>query len=167
MLIKQRNELFDLKIPKSFKIVYIWGKGLGLLANKNFKKGDTVLPLRGKLVDVSIATPEAIQVSENKFIDTKYLVAEDFVNHSCSPNTTADTTKRKFTAIKDIYKNQEITFNYNTTEFDIKRFGGEFDCLCESKNCLKSIKGFKYLTVAQKKKLKPFLTPFLYSKLPK
>jgi hypothetical protein len=34
MLIKQHNRLFDLKILKTFKIVYVWGKGLALFANK-------------------------------------------------------------------------------------------------------------------------------------
>ena len=42
MFIKQRNKLFKLKTPRSLKLVYAWGKGLGLFSNKNFRKGETV-----------------------------------------------------------------------------------------------------------------------------
>jgi hypothetical protein len=167
MLIKQRSRLSDLKPPKSFKFVYVWGKGLGFFADKKFKKGDKLRPLVGKKVNISVATPEAIQISKDEFIDTKYLVPEDFINHSCSPNAMADVVKRQFTAIKDIAKNDEITFNYNTTEYDMKRYGGDFDCVCGAKNCLGNIKGFKYLTNSQKSKLKSRLTPFLLDKLEK
>lgn len=41
-----------------------------------------------------ILTPEAVQMSDNKFVDTKYLVPEDFINHSCSPNAKLDIEKR-------------------------------------------------------------------------
>jgi len=171
MLIKQHNRLFDLKIPKSVKIIYFWNKGLSLFANKNFKKGDKVMPIKGELVDISVATPEAVQITAKKFVDTKYLVVEDFINHSCSPNTKFDFASMWFIAIKDIHKNDEITFNYLTTEWDIKKgmekYGGGFECLCGSKNCLKNIDGFKYLSQKQKLKLKPLLSPFLLEKLSK
>jgi len=162
MLVKQRGHLFNLKIPKSFKVVYFYGKGLSLFANQNFKKGNRIRPVIGKLVDASMATDEAVQFNATKFIDTKYLVPEDFINHSCSPNTKLDIVSRWFVAIKDIHKNDEITFNYLTTEWDM---GEGFECLCGSKNCLKNIKGFKYLSREQRLSLKSFLSPFLLSKI--
>lgn len=165
MLIKQYDRLFDLKIPKTLKVVYVWGKELSLFADKKFKKGDEIIYLKGKLVDARDSTPEAIQMTEDKFIDTEYLVPEDFINHSCSPNTKLDVVKRRFVAIKDISKNEEITFNYLTTEWDMKKWGTDFQCICGSKNCFGYIRGFKYLTRAEKLKLKPFLFPLLLNKI--
>lgn len=165
MLIKQHDRLFDLKIPKTLKVVYVWGKGLSLFANKRFKKGDRIIYLKGKLVNAADSTPEAVQMSDNKFIDTKYLVPEDFINHSCLPNTKLDTEKRWFIAIKNISKNKEITFNYLTTEWDMKKYGADFKCVCGSKNCFGHIKGFKYLSRAEKLKLKPLLSPLLSKKI--
>ena len=165
MLIKQRDHLFDLKIPKSLKVVYVWGKELSLFANKKFKKGDKIIYLKGKLVNAANSTPEAVQMSDNKFIDTKYLVPEDFINHSCSPNTKLDTEKRWFIAINDISKNEEINFNYLTTEWDMKKWGTDFKCVCGSKNCFGHIRGFKYLSRTEKLKLKPLLSPLLLKKI--
>jgi len=63
--------------------------------------------------------------------------------------------------LRNIKKVEELTYNYNTTEFDIIK---KFKCECNSKNCFHKIEGFKYLTLEQKKKLKPFLSPFLKKK---
>ena len=106
-----------------------------------------------------------MQITDEKFIDTKYLVPEDFINHSCSPNTKLDVVKRWFFAIKDIPKKEEITFNYLTTEWDMKKWKTDFRCLCDSKNCFGYVKGFKYLTRAEKMELKPFLSPLLLEKI--
>ena len=165
MLIKQHNRLFNLKIPRTLKVVYVWGKGLSLFANKKFKKGDKIIFLKGKLVNAADSTPEAVQMTDKKFIDTKYLVPEDFINHSCSPNTKLDVEKRWFFAIKDISKNEEITFNYLATEWDMKKWGTDFKCICGSKNCFGHIKGLKYLSRAKKLRLKPLLSPLLLKKI--
>lgn len=165
MLIKQHYRLFDLKIPKTLRVVYVWGKGLSLFANKKFKKGEKIIYLKGKLVNASDSTPEAVQITDKKFIDTKYLVPEDFINHSCSPNTKLDIEKRWFIAIKDISKNEEATFNYLTTEWDMKKWGTDFKCICGSKNCFGHINGFKYLSHIEKLKLKPLLSPLLLKKI--
>jgi len=163
--IKQHNRLFNLKIPKNLKIVYYWGKGLSLFANKPFKKGDEIAYCKGHLVPAKKSTPEAVQLNNALFYDTKYLVPEDFINHSCNPNAHLDLKNRRFIAIEKIKKNEEINFNYLTTEYDMKTYKSDFKCICSAKNCLKDIKGFKYLNKGQKEKLIPYLSPFLLSKL--
>jgi hypothetical protein len=165
MLIKQRKKLFNLDPPKQLKYVYVWGKGLAIFTNKYFKKGEKVARLIGRSVTASVSTPEAMQISENEFVDTKYLVPEDFINHSCSPNVRADMAGRKFIAIKNIPKNTEVTFNYLTTEYDMQKYGTDFKCSCGSRNCFRNIRGFRFLTQAQKLKLKPYLSPFLLGKI--
>lgn len=165
MLIKDQGRIFDLKIPKALKFVYVCGKGLSLFANKKFKKWDKVISLKGKPVNAVRPSPEAIQISDTKFIDTRDYVPEDFINHSCSPNTKLDIEKRWFIGIKDISKNKEITFNYLTTEWGMKKWGTDFKCICDSKKCFGHIKGFKYLSRAEKLKLKPLLSPLLLKKI--
>ena len=167
MLVKQKGRLFNLPIPRGLKVAYIHGKGLGLLANRQFKAGQKLIPLRGELVPASRASDEAVQFDANRFIDTPYIVPEDFINHSCSPNAAIDFDKKCFVAIKTIKKNSEITFNYHTTEYDIEKMGGGFDCLCGSKNCYKKISGFRYLSFSQKKRLEKYLSPFIKEKFRK
>ena len=161
MLIKQRNRLFRLPVPPSLRLVYVWGKGVALFANKKYQKGDRIIVLKGTPVHAANATPEAIQISRTKFLDTKYLCPEDFINHSCSPNTTLDLVVRWVVATKDIPRHTEITFNYLTTEWDMQRWGTDFRCRCGSRQCFGHVRGFKYLTRAEKQKLKPFLSPWL------
>ncbi len=162
ILIKQRNRLFRLKVPRALKIAYVWGKGLGVLANKNFKKGEVVIKFRADLVPNSKASPEAVQVDEHHSFDTRWLVTEAFINHSCEPNAKLDVERKSYIAIKPIGRNQEITFDYNTTEWDS---GGAFKCNCGSKNCYGEVRGLKYLSHEQQRELKPHLPPFLLAKL--
>ena len=164
MLVKQRNRIFNLKTPKSLKFVYVWGKGLGLFSDKNFKKSDVVVRFEAVIADASHASPEAVRIDENKFLDTKWLVPEAFINHSCSPNTTIDIEKYRYIAIKNIRRDEEITFNYLTTDYDMEKSGEDFKCECGSRNCYGQIKGFKYLTHTQKLKLKLYLTPYILKK---
>ena len=163
MFIKQRNKLFKLKTPRSLKLVYVYGKGLGLFADKNFRKGETVIHFRADIVLCSKATPEAVQIDERNCFDTKWLTPEAFINHSCSPTAKLDVRGYRYVAIKDIKRNEEITFDYLTTDWDMGR--ESFRCRCGSKNCYGEIRGLKYLSRKQQEKLKPFLLPFLLKRL--
>lgn len=59
-------------------------------------------------------------------------------NHSCDPNVLFDTENMKVIALKDIEISEELTFFYPSTEWSMAQ---TFNCLCQSKNCLKTIKG--------------------------
>ena len=57
-----------------------------------------------------------------------------FINHSCSPNCEVEGTGFKIwvTAIRDIKKNEELTYDYGFSyDSDYK----QFPCKCRSKNC--------------------------------
>lgn len=166
MLIKQRNKLFDLQSPKELKFVYVEAKGLGVFADRDFKKGQDVISFPNTLVDRDKSSAEAVQVTEDQFLDTEWLTPEAFINHDCSPNTRLDFrpdhSTSAYAAIKNIKKNEEVTFNYLTTEYDM---GSGFECVCGSVNCFHQIRGFRYLTREQQKGLKPLLLPYLQKKI--
>ena len=48
-----------------------------------------------------------------------------------------------FRSLRDILEGEEITFDYNSTEYDLSR---PFRCLCGAERCLGYIRGYRYLT---------------------
>ncbi|MGB3534721.1 MAG: SET domain-containing protein-lysine N-methyltransferase [Microcoleaceae cyanobacterium] len=78
-----------------------------------------------------------VQIGDRQHImlDPEFL---QYINHSCSPNVFFDTENMKVIALKNIEIGEEFTFFYPSTEWSMDR---GFDCLCQSENCLKEIKG--------------------------
>ncbi len=148
-------------IPNKFKSVLVKGKGRTLLANQNFKKGEVVLKLKGIIKKCSEATPDAVQIGDDKFIDSKHRYVEDHINHSCSPTLMIDFASMDFIALGRIKKGEELTYNYNSSEYDLVKDNLDFNCKCNSKNCIGKIKGFRYLSLKEKNKIKKYLSPFL------
>ena len=87
-----------------------------------------------------------------------------FMNHSCEPNIRIGFEKMAGIAIKNISKEEEITFNYSTTEYDLKMKKENFKCYCGSNECIEIINGFKHLNIMQKRKVRDQLTPYLIRK---
>ncbi|MCX7067858.1 MAG: SET domain-containing protein-lysine N-methyltransferase [Methylococcales bacterium] len=83
----------------------------------------------------------SVQLDENKHI---HLFPEflQYTNHSCEPNTFFDTQKGEIIAIKEIAKNEEISFFYPSTEWSMSQ---PFKCLCNSRSCLGMIQGAAHL----------------------
>jgi SET domain-containing protein len=108
--------------------------GKGVFADRDFQKGEIVLRWHPK----ELSKKELIDLpKENKkYIITKdkikYLMQspERYVNHSCEPNTTADTDSFCDIAIKDIKKGEEITSDYKDDPYHLK-----MKCNCGSKKC--------------------------------
>ena len=71
-----------------------------------------------------------------------------FMNHSCQPNT--QIRGEKVIASRDIQTWEAVTFNYNTTEWEMAE---PFHCRCGSNECLKAIRGFRHLTAEQREHL--------------
>lgn len=110
-------------------------------------------------------TRYSVQIGENLHIDlgNSYGAAEifdryfwRFMNHSCDPNTLI--RDGAVIAIRDIPRWADVTFNYNTTEFDIAE---PFECHCGSQDCRKAIKGFLHLPPTERERLRPLLAPHL------
>jgi hypothetical protein len=91
--------------------------------------------------------------SEEQILDEYYW---RFTNHSCEPNTVI--RSREVIASRDIETWSDVTFDYNTTEYEIAE---PFDCHCGSSRCLGRIKGFRHLTSDQREHLRPLLARHL------
>lgn len=113
--------------------------GKGVFADRDFKKGETVLKwdLSNQLLKKEVeklSNEERVYIS---FINGKYTIMQEpekYVNHSCDSNTYAkdfqDIAKR------DIGRGEEITSDYSDCEVP----GFKMECKCGSKNCKRVIR---------------------------
>lgn len=124
--------------------------GKGVFANKDFKKNEFILEFRGDLyTSEELPTPynktedRYMQIGENLYIGPSGDI-DDFLNHSCDPNSGVKINGKKvfLIAIKEIKKNEEITWDYSTT---MDEDDWEMNCNCGSKSCRGRIRDFKYL----------------------
>lgn len=135
--------------------------GLGLIAKRLIKKGETICLIKGKIVDWHVKDkasalfgPNWIGISETVWIDPSD--AGLYVNHSCKPSAGI---KGKITlvAIKDIARGDEVTIDYSITE--CAEFW-EMDCYCGSKRCRRKIGPIQTLPIKIYKEYLPYIPRF-------
>ena len=119
------------------KILNINSSERGLFAEKSFNKGDIVTMLEGNTIPN--ATRTSIQIGQNKHLES---VEGGMMNHHCNPNckiivgSWQDITLKldgvgiKVQAIQDIKKDDELTFDYETTE---QTLASPFNCKCHNR----------------------------------
>lgn len=95
-------------------------QGLGVFATKNFKKGQVLFKMRGKVYPTPSRT--SVQISKNRHIED---IIAGHMNHHCHPNAKVYKRTQSFMATRNIQVGEEITFNYNKNE----------DCLAEPFIC--------------------------------
>ncbi len=136
---------------------------LHLVAIQRVPLGATLLRIDGVLTRK--ATRYSVQIGEESHIDmaaggddglvlSKYYWR--FTNHSCEPNTRIQS--RDVIAAREIAPWEDVTFNYNTTEYDMAE---PFACHCGSASCIGMVRGAKHLTAEQLEVLRPSLAPYL------
>jgi len=125
-----------------------------VIAKSYITKGEIITHISGQ--PAKKASKYSIQISTTEHLLPYSSDPNDpvsiwrFLNHSCEPNAFIDIEKMNLIAFVDIAENEEVRFNYNTTEFEI---ASPFNCNCNSLNCNGEIKGFKYLSEYNRKKL--------------
>lgn len=139
--------------------------GKGLFARKIIKKGSPLFHFNGQIGDDAHTNPKALQIDEDKFLESTAKF-DDFLNHSCEPNCYIDWQRLNLIALKDIQEGEELTYNYCTSDWDDVNLIKDcsFKCKCGSKNCIGEVKGFRYLSMKQKKEIQKFISPFLRNK---
>jgi len=126
---------------------------LALIAKEPIKKYHIIVKIEGKIINRPTIT--SLQIGEKKHIECEPI---ELINHSCNPNTYVDFQNLTLKALKNIKNNEELTFNYLSTEYETSH---KFKCECKSRGCFGYIKGFKHLKSEERKKIKPSISPVL------
>jgi len=129
--------------------------GEAVLAAQNLEPGTSVFPLTGTLTHL----PDTYTIQ----IDAHTHLLPDgqlwrYLNHSCAPNCRIDFSTWTLVTIRAIPRNEELTFNYLTTEWDMV---ARFACQCSALHCYGCVAGFKYLPPVQQVLLAPKCSPIL------
>ena len=133
-------------------------KGKSVFTTIHINKDDIILTFEQHFLDHPTRT--SMQIDEGKHQESNNPEAEEnFISHSCTPNGYIDFKDLTLRALEDIEEGKEVTYNYLTTEWEIKE---KFKCHCNSPHCIETIKGFKYLEENEKKKLR--ISPYLRKK---
>ena len=157
------------------EIKEIQGKGKGIFALKDFKEGEHILDITGKIIETEgpESFPEEIREhwnpigkEGNKFRFIKGESPWEYMNHSCDSNA-GIIKNMKLIASKDIHKGEEITIDYFSIDIESLTGGKKqlaMECKCGSKNCRKTISTFDKLSIEDQNRLKKFLNPYLRKK---
>ncbi|KAG5848175.1 hypothetical protein ANANG_G00095680, partial [Anguilla anguilla] len=146
-----QNQGFTKRQYPDTKIIKTAGKGWGLLALRDIKKGEFVNEYVGELID-EVECRARIKYAQENDITHFYMLTIDkdriidagpkgnysrFMNHSCQPNcetqkwTVNGDTRVGLFAVCDIPAGTELTFNYN-----LDCLGNEKTvCRCGAPNC--------------------------------
>ena len=137
-------------------------KGWGLYAKKHIPKGKLVFSARAlEYLDDDQRNSHSIQTDWNKHVIMDLPAV--LVNHSCDANVgiQANTSGAyDFVAIRDIAQDNEVLWDYETSEYSIE---SQFQCSCGAENCRGLLKGFHANgKLVEKLYGKEFIAPYLY-----
>ncbi len=148
----ERNNIFEVRTGNN---------NSGLYAKQEIKIDEVICYLIGETSDSP--TKYTVQIYKDKHVNPPEAADESaylwkYINHSCQPVIYVDFTDFSFRAIRDIGHGEEITFNYNTSEYEIAR---PFKCNCRSQKCYGLVQGYKYLTEIEKKEIMKYTAEHL------
>jgi SET domain-containing protein len=150
--------------------------GRGVFAKENIIRGTRLAIFGGKLmfIDEIRNLPEhlkeyTMQIEERFILGPPQNSTEpdetDFFNHSCEPNS-GFKGQMFLVAMRDITKNEEITFDYAmvVSESVGNDFVFEMECKCGSGNCRKKITEYDWKLPELQKKYYGFFSQYLQEK---
>jgi hypothetical protein len=156
-------------------------EGKGIFAVSDIKKGEmvcefkgdkvTIVELKEKYASGEERVDDPFQIDNDVYLD----LYEPFVyfNHSCNPNAGIRGNGTMF-ALRDIKKDEEITFDYSSTEWTDDDAWGinwtekwKMPCKCGSAGCRKEVRVFSLLPekVKEKYRIEGALMDFILKKL--
>lgn len=116
---------------------------LRTIAVQPIPAGTDILALDGRVSDTP--TRYSVQIGPAEHLDPFDLLQPEerlrwrpwmFLNHHCEPNAVIE--GRSLRALRDILPGEGVTFDYNTTEWEMAE---PFDCHCGSPRCMGRITG--------------------------
>ncbi len=153
--------------PEHARVGVVRAKGaLSVIALSPISAGEAILMIEGRTI--ALPSMYSVQIGDGLHIelppDTTGANDLDtrlwqYLNHSCAPNATM--VGRSLIALRPIARGDAITFDYNTTEYEL---ASPFVCACGACSG-RVIRGFKHLSPAEQLSLAPRLAPYLRSKV--
>jgi len=144
----------------SFEIRTTPGKGRGLFTLVPIARGKRVIALEGKLLTTTELTDDllAIQVDHGLWLCSPGDSTDDFINHSCDPNTGFTTGETILFALRDIAAGEELSWDYSTS---LSEAGWSLDCQCGSTKCRELVKPWGELSDAERQRLRGIALKYL------
>jgi len=108
-----------------------------------FLPGETVLYSVSEYISPE-RTIHTVQLDRNPDVHVEITAPGRLINHSCDPNTGVKDNKHMafdFIALRSIKKGDEISFDYETTEYESIAVP---KCLCGTPSCRGKTVGFKF-----------------------
>jgi hypothetical protein len=137
--------------------------GYGVYAVESIAAGQIIMRIEGEQRDrpsrFSVQVEWNLHIEVNGSLSLEELMDRfpwRFLNHSCDGNSMVQ--GNYLVAVRGIRPGEEVTFNYNATEYDMAR---PFTCHCGSPFCIGEIRGFKYLAPTERERLRPLLNLYL------
>lgn len=140
-------------------------KGKGVFAVRDFKKGDFLFRTTGQVQETQ--TEHSIQIGWARHVNPN--PPARYLNHSCEPSAGVKTNSQgypDFVALRDIAKDEEITYDYAMTEFKHYPRSSpelEFDltCHCGATRCRGKFGYFSELQASLKQAYQGFISAYL------
>lgn len=131
-----------------------------LYALRSFQPGELIAEFSAGTIAAE-PTYLTVQVDVGKHITLQPEFLQ-YINHSCAPNVFFNTTTMQLVALKEIREDEEMTFFYPSTEWEMTQ---PFRCYCGSPVCLGEIRGASFLPKNVWKQYR--LTDFIQQQLTK
>ncbi len=141
---------------------------LRVVALHAFRKGERIFEIEGVLTptpsrySVQVDADVHVEVPELAEVDAAHMLARypwRSLNHACDPN--ARIVGRELRALRPIRASDEVTFDYETTEWDM---ASPFPCGC-TRCGGRTIRGFRYLSRPERERRRPWLAPHLLARI--
>lgn len=132
-------------------------KGLVLFTHSGIVTNTIILTFEQHFI--TYPTQHTLRVDEHKHqLSTNKNLHENFVNHSCIPNAKIDWENLTLVSIRDILPDEEITYDYMTSDWDHE---DPFECKCGAKYCRGNLQGAKYLDLAEQLYMFDDFSPYI------
>ncbi|MBN2354250.1 MAG: SET domain-containing protein-lysine N-methyltransferase [Spirochaetales bacterium] len=134
--------------------------GLGVFARSAIHAGELLAVCGGIVYSTADCPSEghAMQVGEDLWLWSDGGNLDDFINHSCGPNSGFVNGKPELFALKDIAPGEEIVWDYSTS---LVEEGWSLQCRCGSKSCRGKILPFFSLSPEDRRRLLPVSLDFI------
>eukprot|EP00747_Dinoflagellata_sp_TGD_P166661 gnl/TRDRNA2_/TRDRNA2_189799_c0_seq1.p1 gnl/TRDRNA2_/TRDRNA2_189799_c0~~gnl/TRDRNA2_/TRDRNA2_189799_c0_seq1.p1 ORF type:complete len:179 (+),score=27.59 gnl/TRDRNA2_/TRDRNA2_189799_c0_seq1:65-601(+) len=116
----------------------------GLVATRHLRAGETLLEWSGPTLESG--DHWSLQSGPNEHLDLREHPLR-CINHSCDPSVVMQ--GHRFTTRREVPMHEELTLDYNASEEEL--VGGTFACICGTPGCVGEVRGWRHLSVDQRK----------------